>query len=178
MGIRVFHVGVKGVAPLLQHRYADEKQDDSPKQVAGKRDYSKEAELALYKSPEGEIYQPSSHIEGAMLKAAANFQIGGRGKKTYKDLFKSAVIVAPFAIPHKNPKWEVDRRPVIVNRGRIMRERPMFTEWELEFDVQVMDEQIPNSVVNAILTFAGQYVGIGDYRPKFGRFIVTKFEEA
>ena len=172
----IIDVTIVGTVPLLQHRFADEKQTDEPKKVGGKRDYSGEAELALYRLSDGTIYQPSTHLEGAMLKSAVKFQIGGRGKKTYKDLFKSAIIVSPDAIVHKNQKWEVDRRAVIVNKGRVMRERPRFDKWELDFEIHVMDEQIPTNMVNAILVDAGQYVGISDYRPKFGRFMVSKFE--
>jgi hypothetical protein len=171
------NVTIKGVASLLQHRFADEKQDEAPKKVSGKRDFSGESELALYRLSDGTIYQPSTHIEGAMVKSAAKYQIGGRGKKTYKDLFKSAIVIQPDCIPHKIQDYEVDRRAVIINRSRIMRERPIFKNWELDFEIIVMDEQIPMNVINQILTDAGQYIGIGDFRPKFGRFMITKFEE-
>lgn len=57
-----------------------------------------------------------------------------------------------------------------------MRHRPRFDDWELDFEIHVLDEQIKPDVVNGILTDAGQYVGIGDYRPKYGRFMITKFE--
>jgi hypothetical protein len=33
-------------------------------------------------------------------------------------------------------------------------------------------------VLNSILVKAGESVGIGDYRPRFGRFIVTRFEKS
>ena len=52
--------------------------------------------------------------------------IGARGKKTYKDLFKSAIIVQTEAIPHNLQKWEVDKRAVLVQKCRVMRHRPRF----------------------------------------------------
>lgn len=179
MAQKVVDVTIRGIASLLQHRFPDDAKPDNGEavRVGGKRDYSDQVEKALYRNPDGSIYQPASHIEGAMVKAATKFQIGGRGKKTYKDLFKSGIVVGPEAIPLKFETQTVDRRSVIINRGRIMRERPKFDTWELNFEITIMDDQLPVKVVNQVLVEAGQYQGIGDYRPKFGRFMVTKFEE-
>ena len=173
---QIIHVSIKGISPLLQHRYADEPVDLPTKRVSGKRDFSAESGNALYQTPEGVIYQPSSHLERAMMKSAAKFQIGGRGKKTYKDLFQCAVIVSPDIITHKIQNYVVDRRPVIIQRARVMRERPRFDEWGLDFQIEIFDDQVKPEVVNEVLVDCGKYVGIGDYRPKFGRFMVTKFE--
>ena len=174
---KIIDVSVEGVCPLLQHRYEDEPKNPPPSRVSGKRDFSSESEIALYRSPDGVIYQPASHFERSMMKSAAKFQIGGRGKKTYKDLFQSAILVLPDAIPHKIQTYVVDRRPVIIQRARVMRERPRFDKWKLDFQIEILDDQLKPDVVNEVLIDCGCYVGIGDYRPKFGRFMVTKFEE-
>lgn len=172
-------VEITGIVPLLMHRFAEESAEDAVKiNTGGGVDYSKETVKSLYLLDDKKtLYQPSTHIEGAMLKASSNYKIVGRGKKTYKDLVKSAVLVSPDAIVHKNQNWTVDKRAVIIGRARIMRERPKLTEWGLEFELHLLDDQLKVEVVNQILIYAGQYVGIGDYRPKFGRFIVSKFEE-
>ena len=170
------NVTIQGVAPLLQHRYKSEKEETPVIRAKGKRDYSGEAEEALYRDERGVIYQPSEHILGALTKAAVDFKITGRGKKTYKDLVKSAIIVFPDAIPHKNQEWTVDRRPVVIQRNRIMRERPKFDKWELSFVIEILDEQFPIEALKQILDQSGK-VGIGDYRPRFGRYIVTEFKE-
>lgn len=170
------NVMIKGVAPLLQHRYATEKEETKITKVRGARDYSDEAEKALYRDEAGQIYEPAEHILGAMIKAAVDFKITGRGKKTYKDLIKSAVLIEPDAIPHKKTKWVIDRRPVVVQRARIMRERPKFDDWELSFVIETLDEQLAVSALKEILDQAGK-IGIGDFRPRFGRFMVTEFKE-
>ncbi|GAI19389.1 unnamed protein product, partial [marine sediment metagenome] len=64
----------------------------------------------------------------------------------------------------------------VIQRARIMRARPRFDKWELDFTIDFDDEIIGKDKVNEILTYAGQRIGIGDYRPLFGRFIVTKFQ--
>lgn len=171
-------VRIEGVSPLLQHRFSGD--GDLPpeaKLVAGKQDYKNEWEAALYQLDDGTIYQPAEHLENSMIKAAANFQIPGKGKKTYKDLVKSAIFIDPVCIPHKLQDFAVDMRAVRVNRGRVIRQRPRFDKWALEFSITCTEPQLPLKVIRQIIDYAGQYVGIGDYRPKFGRFVVTKWEE-
>ena len=172
-------VEVKGISALLMHRFNSDEPDSKSVKKTGRKDYKAELENALYKLPDGTIYEPASHLEGSLIKAAGNFQISGRGKKTYKDLIKSAVFVSPDAIPHLKQHYENDARLVVVpaTRGRVTRYRPRFDEWGLRFTIQVTDDQLPLEVLKEILDYAGRSVGIGDFRPRFGRFIVTRFEE-
>jgi hypothetical protein len=73
---------------------------------------------------------------------------------------------------------EIDKRPVVVRGSRILRQRPMMREgWELSFTINILEEQLPSEVVRKILEHAGKYVGIGDFRPRFGRFEVVEFKE-
>jgi hypothetical protein len=94
--MRTISVKIQGVSPLLQHRYvfSDEK-EESAKKRSGKKDYSEEWKAALYWDNKLGVVQPGVHLEAAMIKAAVNFLIPGKGKKTYKDLFKCAVFVTP-----------------------------------------------------------------------------------
>ena len=134
----------------------------------------------MYADEEGKLYQPSDHIERSMAIAAAQFKIQGKRGATYSKLVGSTVEVYPFAIPHKHQEWEVDARPVRIQKARIIRYRPWLAKWELDFELRLMDDQLDTSVIKQILDHAGLYVGIGDWRPdtkgKYGKFMVTKFE--
>lgn len=182
---------VKGVAPLMQHRFPMPTLADMSKggtQSTGSKDYTQEWRDYFYATKSGMIYQPAEHFEGAMVKAAVNFKITGKRGKTYKDLFRAAVFVTPDQIPHGitvpaeldtdgDKALYLDMRPVVVNRARVVRIRPTFSPgWELEFDIEVIDDQISPEIVQDVLTLAGKTVGIGDFRPKFGRFTVARFE--
>ncbi len=175
MNSQIIKVTIKGTAPLLQHRFPEETGVQSVKKNSGGGDYSEMAEQAAYKLPDGTLYQPSAHIERSMQKAATNFKILGKRGKTYMDLIKSSCYIAPDAIPHIIQDYTIDRRSVIIQRARIMRERPILKEWELAFDIIIMDKQLKQETVKEILDYAGAFVGIGDYRPKFGRFMVVSF---
>ena len=186
-------VKVKGLAVLLQHRFpvpTYEEMGSGGKKQTGSKDYRQEWRQSLYVTDKGEVYQPANHFELAMVKAASNFKITGRRGKTYKDLVSSNVVVDPEKIlfgmtitenddltTDADQPLYLDLRPVVIQRARIVRIRPAFKPgWELDFVINVLDDELPANMLQDILTLAGKTVGIGDYRPKFGRFVVTKFE--
>ena len=170
-----YSVTVRGISPLLSNRMDIEPIKKKKKAGEG-YDNQGDAEKALYKD-DGVICQPSIHFEAAMVKAASNYKIPGAGKKTYKDAFKGGIIINPLMIPHKIPIWKLDLQSVVVGRARIIRARPRFDSWELDFEITNIDERILQDVIKDCLVDAGKFVGIGDYRPKFGRFEVIKFEK-
>ena len=166
---------VEGIAPLLQNRFPEEEHPENETKKKKKVFVSaEEAESKLYKDKTGRICQPARHFEACMIKASSNFKF--EGKKSYKDAFKGGIFITPEMIPHKFPKFEVDRQPVVIQRSRIMRSRPRFDNWLLEFTIDVIDDRISADVVKEALDYCGLYVGIGDLRPRFGRFKVKKFE--
>ena len=63
-------IGIRGIAPLLQHRFAPA-QLDSLMQGAARRtgatDYSDEWLTGMYVTSDGYLFQPSTHIEGCRI---------------------------------------------------------------------------------------------------------------
>lgn len=187
--MKTIAVSIVGVAPgLLQHRFPEVVMAGLVSNIKlsgkGKPKPEDEAELAAYRMEDGFLSQPSEHIYSAMVKGASGFQVQGRGKLTYKDSVKGALLVEPEPIiplltaagkPIKD--YLIDARPARVQRARIMRHRPLIKDWRLDFSLLILEEEtLPPDVANAILVKAGQTIGIGDYRPRFGRFVVTKWE--
>lgn len=171
---------IEGISPLLMHRFPVG--DETPKsKTRNQKQTSDDIESYLYLTDEGKLCQPSTHVIGCLKAAGSKFQIPGQGKLTYKNLLGSgAVIVEPDLIVHELQGWEIDRRPVVVQRARIVRERPMLPKWALNFSFEIDEEEIPPHVLKEILDYSGRRVGIGDFRPAkggpFGRFHCTKFE--
>jgi len=178
-------VRIEGTAPLLMNRFTESAGVDIQAK-ARKRSGSclgpkERAEELLYTIPSGSkktVAQPAEHFYACMVKAATNYRIGGKGKKTYKDLVKGCMDVYPELIPHVNQAWIVDSRPVVnpSTRGRVMRHRPRLENWALEFEIVSRDEQLGPAEIKQFLEYAGEYIGIGDYRPRFGRFRVASFK--
>lgn len=163
--MKEFGVKIVSISPLLMNRFAEEKAEDVINRVSGVK-VPEEIAVALYILSDGTIYQPASHIEASIIKAAANFNMAGKGKK--KDLTNSGIFVEPDEIPHLIQKYEIDRRPVVnpVTKNRIIRARPILKEWALEFKLQVLDDQFPPEIIKSVLDYAGTAVGIGDHRPR------------
>jgi len=139
-----------------------------------------EWEAGLYWSSESDdIAIPSDNIERCILEGAKKNRLG-------KD-FAAAVFLqeTEVIITHrlsgksketiyKDPSFSL-RKGVKVQLARIIRIRPMIpTGWTAKFTVEY-DESIVNysSIIQA-LTEAGALVGLGDWRPKFGRFTVEE----
>src|SRR5438445_6780205 len=160
---RLINVEISGVSPLLQHKFP-EHEEVSKKGIGGKvaaQDYSEEEHDHLYLNKEKQVYQPSSHIEGCMIKAASEFFIKGHKGKRYTDRVKAFVDVIPTEIVHKNQDWHVDTRSVVIQRSRVNRRRPSFATWGLEFEINIRDPSaIQPETLHEILDSAGHYVGI------------------
>jgi hypothetical protein len=71
----------------------------------------------------------------------------------------------------ENPK-NVDARGVKVGMAKIMRYRPIFRNWSLSATVMVNEDVVNINEVKKAMVDAGALIGLGDYRPRFGRFNV------
>ena len=167
-------VSIKGVRPLLMNEFQPE---DGTSKRGKIYDPNEECQKRLIKNSDGVICAKSSWIEGALVSSGTEFPF--KGRKTYKTILQAGLYVDPDLIVLDNQDWEIDMRQVKIQRSSIMRHRPIFREWSLDFDIVITSEDlIQPAILKTILENAGQVKGIGDYRPKFGLFEVTKFEES
>jgi hypothetical protein len=56
-----------------------------------------------------------------------------------------------------------------------MKGRGRMDDWSLKFELVCIDDRATANDIKEILEYAGTYIGIGDYRPRYGRFEVTDF---
>ncbi|MDD3984240.1 MAG: hypothetical protein WC145_13235 [Aliarcobacter sp.] len=182
-GIKTFRVAIRGTKPLLLH--STRVMTDAPKLARGaKLPPEDEAELGLYKNKSGQIILPEDVILGAIKAAAVDFKVPGKGKKTYKNYVDSGLELESDALLEPQT-YEIDSRPVVVQRSRVIRSRPRFDEWSTEFRIIVLDtdtwidpfDKVYGGGANLrdVIAAAGKYKGLCDYRPRFGRFDVVGF---
>jgi hypothetical protein len=175
-----FNVEIEGTRPMLMH---STRSLTAPKSARGSIPTpEQEAELGLYKNKDGEIIIPGLNILACMKAAASDFKMGGKGKKTFKGYIDSGLEVVPDDPLLIQSGYVLDSRPVVIGRARIMRTRPKFEEWKLRFTLRVIDPLLldsnhDGSILREILESSGEHKGLGDFRPLFGRFAVTKFEK-
>ena len=166
-------VVIKGTRPLLMHSTAGMLKPKSNKVKSSEHDPIEEAKDCLYLNDAKKICVPSMAVLSAMRKAATQLKKAGAGKKTLKDFVFSGLQIEPDMIELPDQKYDVDIRPVVIMRSRIMRARPLFKNWELSFKVNIIDEQTWDAgMVRQVLEEAGKYQGLLDFRPLFGTFAV------
>jgi len=177
------HVKIRGIAPLLMHKFSEEKLLKTNKR-AGDKAQTPEAqrEIAsqyLYTDEKGVLKQPSIHLEMAFAKSATEFKLAGSGKKSYKEIVQSACFIDEEYLTHENQEWIVDARAAVnpSTRGRMMCYRPRLNEWSLSFNMDVLDDRADLDVIKQIIEYAGLHKGIGSYRPRFGRFELVEFTD-
>lgn len=169
-------VRIRGICDYLQNRRNPDK--DESRQKSGEKDYSQDAEKALYFDDEIGCYIPSKQLRASLVKAATNFNIRGKGKKTYKDMVNATLEIEPDKIPLGKKTFDYKHQEYgKINRFQILISRPAFKKnWEIDFTLLVLDDQMQKNILKEIIDYAGKFVGIGDWRPHFGRFEVISFE--
>lgn len=70
------------------------------------------------------------------------------------------------------------RKSVGVQRNRTMRTRPLFTDWQVELDIEVDASVFDLHTLDKAWKDAGTYSGLGDMRPVYGRFVGTLEEKS
>ena len=68
---------------------------------------------------------------------------------------------------------------VVIQRNAITRTRPCFIKgWEATFILMVLlPEYISLETLNSVINDSGKLIGIGDFRPTYGRFTVIKINQ-
>ena len=89
--------------------------------------------------------------------------------------------VAPIvkADGHLAREWDyVDRRRAVVNQGGITRERPALNAgWSATLEMMCQSPTyIPPNQLLSTFNDAGRLVGVGDFRPTYGRFVVSGWQ--
>lgn len=173
---------ITGVSPLIQNKPLEYGFDQQWVEKKATNAEDRDCLKCLYTDKDGNICQPAIHLEKAMCDGAKKIKMKGNGKATYSKIFGSMVFVTPLLVIHQLQEYEVFKNMVVVpaTKGRIMRYRPMLTNWRLKFVIN-SEPEIPADVLEQSLTFAGKYCGLGDFRPqkggKYGKFNVTSFSQ-
>lgn len=181
---------IRGLAPMLTHneRLANPFDDLTKeiKAITGKRKKTEDdlLEMARLEWLGGLYFSQASgiHIPGYNVFAAI---IGGGKVHKLGTAVKRSALVEDDCIPlsYEGPsdpdalfsdKRFVDMRSVKVGTSKVMRCRPKFPDWKLQFTVLYDEASLQRADLDRCLQTAGQMVGIGDYRPRFGRFEVLE----
>jgi hypothetical protein len=117
---------------------------------------------------------PGENLERMLRDAAAKDR---RGKDTLAGLFVDGNVPIEYEGPKKPEKlWKdsrfVFRASAAVMGKRVIRTRPIFRAWALSFTVTYDDEVFNAEDIVKFMNTAGRLIGVGAWRPKYGRFEV------
>lgn len=176
----ICEVTIEGAAPMLFHRWncdAVEAKSKAAKGSAAKK--SDDIESYVYRNEEGEICLPGEYLRQAIIMAAKFRQDPRSPRKSAMDLFKAAIVPLTELASLGVSEWDYeDRRRVTIQRNGITRIRPaMKPGWKAT--VQLMcniPEYVDTMLLRQVMDDAGRLIGVGDFRPTFGRFTVANWE--
>lgn len=175
----IVSVTIEGSAPLLFHRWDSDAV--ATKASAAKGSAAKKAdnlESYVYRTSEGHIGLPGEYLRQAIIHAAKFEQDPRSPRKSAMDLFKAGVVPMTLLGSLGVEKWDFeDRRRVMVQRNAVTRTRPAMREgWKVEIQLQVLlPEYIGVDLLRKVVDNAGRLVGVGDFRPTYGRFTVVNW---
>lgn len=127
---------------------------------------------SLYYDEEVGPFMPGVNIEASIIAGAKLSKLGAQIKRSVE------VMDGKCRLDYSGPRaveklWAggfYDARGVKVQSARLIRYRPLFRQWGLSFTLAFDPESIDRNQIIKCVSDAGDYCGLGDYRPKFGRF--------
>lgn len=188
--MKQMQITIRGVSPLLTHneRLANpfDELTRAIKSISGKRKKTEDdlLEMArlewlggLYYDSDTGPYVPGHNMLAALISAGKVHKLG--------TAFKRAALVLEDKLPieYQGPrdheamfanKRYVDMRSVKVGTSKVLRARPKFDDWKLRFTVAYDESVLQADDLVRVTQTCGSMVGLGDYRPRFGRFEVVQ----
>lgn len=173
-------VQIEGVADLLFHRWNNESVEAKATAAKGsKAKKQDDIESYVYRTPGGNLALPGEYLRQATINAAKYRQDPRSPRKSAMDLFKAAIVSLTPLADLGTAEWDyLDRRRAVVQRNGITRTRPaMLAGWRATFVLMCnLPEYVTPPMLHETITQAGRLVGVGDFRPSYGRFSVQRFE--
>ena len=187
MTIQTVDLKLKGLSPLIMHNgqladplsvHAKQSKQISSKRKKTDADHEQMAKIeflgSLYMTDKGPAL-PAENIEACLIDGAKKVRRGPDAKAGLYCLQHAPLVYKGPKDPEK--LWEDkkfrNRVGARVQRARIMRTRPIFNIWSVVVHLEFEDEILNQSDVVEFAQKAGSVVGIGDWRPKYGRFTVV-----
>lgn len=181
----IANIQIQGTSALLFHRWSNEAVAE--KAAAAKGSAAKKTDdiqSYVYRLPSddesvlGNIGLPGEYLRMSLCTAAKFRQDPRSPRKSAFDLFKAAIISLTELADMGSNDWDyLDARRVMVQRSAVTRQRPAFNAgWVAEFQLMVnLPEYVSPTLLQGVLFDAGRLIGLGDFRPTFGRFTTVGF---
>lgn len=119
-----------------------------------------------------DLYMPSQNFERCLRNGATTFKLG-------KEVTRALIVNNQATIKYDGPRDAVEmlQHKRFINTSPVVRmkvtnwvTRLVIPQWSCTFNITIDDDRIPVDSLERILKAAGQFEGLGTWRPRFGRF--------
>lgn len=176
----IAHITIEGTADMLFHRWNVESVAEKAAAAKGsKAKKTDDVESYVYRNEHHELCLPGEYLRQSVIAAAKFRQDPRSPRKSAADLFKAAIVSLTNLASLGKTEWDyLDQRRVTVQRNSITRSRPAILKgWKAEFQLMVnLPEYVTQDILQEVIANAGRLIGVGDFRPTYGRFTVVRFE--
>lgn len=126
---------------------------------------------------DGNVFIPPTAFRNALQNAAKylSMPIKGKGKRTYTKHFKSGIITGSDPLYVGVKKDAIKGQWLFVpsdgkagGGSRVYKCFPILHAWEVDVIYYILDETISEEVFEKHLEIAGQFIGVGSWRPQNG----------
>ena len=178
-------VKLRSVSPYSQSKHYDVEKLEKEKPA----DYEKRTWFnRQHWDKEGIVFIPAMAFKICLQVAAKylSIKIAGKGQATYTKHFEAGVMCmdnVSLGVHYKKTDGDWQFVPSDGRRGgpkRVSKCFPVIPHWEATVVYYILDETITKDVFKEHLIQAGQFIGLGRFRPRkagyYGRFEVVKIE--
>ena len=177
------HVKIRGLTPLLMNRLNPESLKKQSRIKTAEVDFEKQARDSAYITTvngKEQLYIPSYAIYSMIIQTAKEY----RTRRTnLANILAGTIRIEPEEILLGHCNYEIDIRPVNIQKSRVLKARAKIPKWQAEFDIiynKILGDEIVETL-KKILEDGGTRVGLLDYRPQhkgwFGTFEVVEFQK-
>ena len=178
--MKKYEIELEGVTDLLINRYSHELNKEKASVAKDKLPEWEEQnwKRKAYYDKEGNLILPDVYIIASLRSGAfaSGVQLNKKsGKKTISKAFidGNLLIEESPQIITDQPLEPFDCN-VKINKNTIMIIRPKIAKgWTVKFKIVDLNSSFSKDEMERLFDYCGKFVGTGDWRPKFGRFIIT-----
>ena len=185
---KLLSLTIVGTAPLVMHngqtanplnRYAKMLKAVSAKRKKTEADYEEMARIefmsGLYVGKNGPVI-PARLLEAVVVE-------GARKSKSGKQVQAGVIAEKHAMLIYDGPRtakalFENERFrlavPVRVGQHRVVRTRPIFDRWSAVIELSYLEDIVNPADLIIAVRAAGMLVGLGDWRPRYGRFALEQ----
>lgn len=171
---------IRGIAPILFNAWTPEAKEKLDKgSTGGKMSVEErldEARRKVYRNGSDELTLPAQNLESCLVAGARK---GGlkRGRGSLAPYLEATVFCEERHLPFGTKEPDGIHEVMGVRGGSaVIIRRPIINEWTVNGTFLVADDRMDPAQIKSALEEAGLLVGLCDWRPKYGRFIVESFE--